>query len=97
MLLVKVRFTTVDEGERIRLAVVFGKIHFLESRWPVVVVLADGLGGGRGCLLECGDGCLELVDGCQERLDERGKLGGGGLGHGRRNVGRWRWWCVGWW
>jgi len=41
----EVRFIVIDENQRIGLAIVVGEVEFLESWWPVLVML------GRTCCL----------------------------------------------
>jgi hypothetical protein len=42
-LLMEIGLTTVDEDQRIRLAIVAQEIHLLEPRWVIIVVLAGWL------------------------------------------------------
>jgi len=56
---VEVGFTADDEDERIGLAVVAWEVHLVELRWPIIVMLAEGLlvvGALRPVGREIGDG-----------------------------------------
>jgi hypothetical protein len=91
-LLMEIGLTTVDEDERIRLAIETWKVHLLEPGRPIVVVLAGWvavacrrrwIGGQRVDCLGVGLG------GGLEELDGPGELLHGGLEvilHGRRSA-----------
>jgi len=104
-LLVEVGFAAVDEDERTGLAVVAREIHLLEPRWPIIVMLTEGLlavGARQPIGREIGDGLgvglrggLEGFDGCNKGL--HGGLEvvhlvahGGGTRRSRRGRRRWR-------
>jgi hypothetical protein len=87
-LLVKVGLAPIDENQGIGFPVKLGKIHLLETRWAVVVVLATmhpssarwgGVGGAVSELVELG---LQGPDGCGQLGDESHEVGYHQFGHG---------------
>ena len=102
----EVGLTSVDEDERIGFPIVAGKIHLLEPRGSVAVVLAGAVlvaGRRRTIGREGGDRLGVGVHGDLQKLDgvDEGLHGGLQIGVLSRVVthgdGR-RWWCGGgWW
>ena len=104
MLLMEIRFTSVDEDQRISLAIIAREVQLLEPWWSVLMMFAGGkliAGGGRRGVLRV----VEALD-CKGVGLNRGleRLEGGGQGVQRRlksvgvaygGVRAWRRWSRG--